>query len=69
MDLKKSPLTVYDADRLYLSFNSIIMSCCDEDFLQMFFNHLLIETLLEGHSNKAIQETLGKGKKYKLCFL
>lgn len=42
----------------YLSFDSIIVSCCQQDFLQLFSNHLLIETLLESHSYTLVQETL-----------
>lgn len=50
------------SDRQYLSFNGVNVTCREKDFLQLFFNGLLIETLLEGHSYILIQKTLKKGE-------
>lgn len=50
----------------YLSFNGIIVSRCEQDFLQLFLHHFFIETLLENHSNALIQETLKKDNSLKL---
>lgn len=44
----------------YLSLNGIIVPRCEEDLLQLLFNHFLIKTLLESHSYTSIQETLEK---------
>lgn len=49
----------------YLSFHGIIVSRCEQDFLQLFLHHFFIETLLENHSDALIQETLKKDNSLK----
>lgn len=46
------------SDGQYLSFNSLVVSCHKEHFMKLFFNLLLIETLLKSHPYALIQETL-----------
>lgn len=47
----------------YLSFDCITVPSCEENFMQLFFDQVFIETVLESHSYTSIQEALKRRKK------
>lgn len=53
-------LTQTGTKRFYRSLDGVVVSCTDQYLLELLLDHLLIGTLLQGHSNAPVEETLWK---------